>query len=508
LRIVILISTGGGVISKLLEMDYFKEKICEVISDRECGAINIAKEFGIKSTVLPSSNGNEFSEKLLKYINISKTDLFISFYTKLFNKNFVNAAKNKIINLHPSILPSFSGTDGFGDTTKSGSKFIGTTIHFVDEGIDTGLPIIQSAIPFNRNKTIEENRHAIFIDQCKTLLQAVKWFEDKRIEVKGKIVEILKANYETAIYSPSLDFNAAIKLNVPYKKGNTPFTGEGKKSDDNIIDLRGTTNHPVSFLYGEIYKNALLNGKIIDGRSQPGFGLLEATPFVEAAKAGVEFGIQKDGVLEVIHSTLENYYNLVQPKSAAEWLGLCFEENHILAQSPPWSAVFPWRARTVESYRMVYEKAAISENKVSDKKLDISDGWLFCGPVSYDKCRVEAIRIHYVLKKISREGYQRWDSSEGDVKATALVKESGEWRWLITAGNHRASAASALGYKEIPIRVNLVINRNQVDYWPHVVDGLYSREDALKIFDNIFEAKTTPLIEKWSSQLKNISEIH
>ncbi|MEW6655181.1 MAG: ParB/Srx family N-terminal domain-containing protein, partial [Bacteroidota bacterium] len=109
----------------------------------------------------------------------------------------------------------------------------------------------------------------------------------------------------------------------------------------------------------------------------------------------------------------------------------------------------------------------------------------------------EALRIEYVLKQVYNKGYMRWNSSEGDVRATALVNESGEWRWLITAGNHRASAASALGYEEIPIRVNLVISRTHVKYWPHVVNGLYSEEDALKVFDNYFDGIPPNVTEDW-----------
>lgn len=497
MKIAIIISTNGGVLSQLLKINYFREKVYEVISDRECGAINIAKKVGIRTSILKSNSGNEFSEKLLKYLDVSSVDLFISFYTRIFNKKFVGAVKNKIINLHPSILPACPGIDGFGDTIKSGSKFIGSTIHFVDDGIDTGTPIIQSAIPFNNNKPIEEMRHLIFNDQCKTLLQAIKWFEEKRIQLNDKKLTIDKVEYDSGIYSPKLDFDEAIKFNIPYQSNEPCQTKTTANESTPIIDLRNSTNHPVSLQYSEIYSNALLTGKIIDGRSQPGFALTNDTPFVLAAKNAIAYGIEKEGVIEVIKEVLSNYYDLVQPKSATEWLGLKLDRDHILSQSPPWASVFPWRARSVESYRLAYEKAAILENKISGGMLDISKGWLFCGPVSMEKCRVEAQRIDYVLKEISRNGYQRWDTSEGDVKATALVKENGDWKWLITAGNHRASAAAVLGFEEIPIRVNLVIHRQHVKLWSHVVDGLYTENSALQVFDNYFDAKTPYIIQSW-----------
>ena len=221
------------------------------------------------------------------------------------------------------------------------------------------------------------------------------------------------------------------------------------------------------------------------------------SPFVLAAESALEYGIEREDVTRVIEEVLSKYYEMVRPKSASEWLGLDLEENNKLTQAPPWGAVFPWRARTLTSYQQAYEKAAVKENKILGTKFDITKGWLFCGPVSYEKIKIEAMRLTYVLKNISRNGYKRWNSSEGDVRATALINEYDDWRWLITAGNHRASAASALGYTEIPIRVNLIINRRHVKYWPHVLSGLFSIDNALKVFDNYFEGLTPPVTSNW-----------
>ena len=115
----------------------------------------------------------------------------------------------------------------------------------------------------------------------------------------------------------------------------------------------------------------------------------------------------------------------------------------------------------------------------------------------------EAERVLYVLTRIQQSGYSRHDGPDGDVRATALVNERQEWRWLITAGNHRASAAAALGMPSIPVRVNLVISRADAPYWKHVVDGLYSLDDALAVFDNFFDGRpvgsTRPWLERQGS---------
>ncbi|MDG5766708.1 hypothetical protein QA596_04450 [Balneolales bacterium ANBcel1] len=266
-----------------------------------------------------------------------------------------------------------------------------------------------------------------------------------------------------------------------------------------ITDLRNRGGHPLSLLYSEIYSAAVLTGRLQHGRSQPGFSLKGASPFYLSALAGFRHGLEKPDVFDVIRDVLRVYYEKVVPEHAAEWLGMQVAESHVFRQNPPWAAVFPWRARSIESYRQAYEKAAIEENRsVGIMDRDIQDGWLFCGPVSEAKMDVEARRIGNVLKSIKDQSYCRSDESDGDARATALVKSNGEWRWLLTAGNHRAAAASALGYDSIPIRVNLVIDREHVDFWPHVRNGNYTREQALEFFDRVFEAESPPITKSWN----------
>ena len=276
------------------------------------------------------------------------------------------------------------------------------------------------------------------------------------------------------------------------------------ENNESIIDFRQGTNHPCSFLYSEIYSNALLNGKLEDGRLQPGFSLKSKSPFVLAAKRAVLFGVEKENAINEMEKVFTKYYEMVRPQSAAEWLGLDLALTNKLAVSPPWAAVFPWRARTLASYRQAYEEAALKDNLAVGVSLGIKKGWFFCGPVSFEKIKIEALRMAYVLRQISEEGYQRSNSSDGDVKATALVDDTNQWRWLITSGTHRASAASALGYEEIPIRVNLVIRRMDAAYWPNVVNGLYNEVNALKVFDSYFNGVASPVTDKWiSSEFAN-----
>lgn len=213
MKIAFIVSTNGGVLSKVIENDYFRNSLEIVISDRECGALEIANKYGKKTLLLPSKSGLEFSNQLVEQIDLDKFDLFISFYTRLFRGAFLDKVKGKLINVHPSILPAFPGMNGFEDTLKNGTKFYGATVHFIDEGIDTGAPIIQCARALDPSMSEKESRHLLFIDQCKMLLQTVKWMDEGRVRKEGASrCYVESAKYQLSYYAPNLDFEDAIVL--------------------------------------------------------------------------------------------------------------------------------------------------------------------------------------------------------------------------------------------------------------------------------------------------------
>ena len=185
-----------------------------VVSDRSCDAIKVAESHGIKTSILKSSCGTEFSAKLIDLFKEDNVDAFLSFYTKLFSSEFVNSYPFKVYNFHPSILPACPGMDGFGDTIKSGSKFIGSTLHLVDEGLDTGKPLIQSVYPLNSNISLTRNRHIIFVQQCKIFIQFVIWLSQDRID-KNVVRE---ANYLFEEFSPNLDSTEAKLFSVDFRQ--------------------------------------------------------------------------------------------------------------------------------------------------------------------------------------------------------------------------------------------------------------------------------------------------
>ncbi len=203
---VVIASTGGAVLENLLNNEFFRDRIRCVVSDRECGAIDVASKFGVPYKIFYAADGLVFSNFLLNEFRYCAPDLFVSFYTRLFRGEFISFANHRLVNMHPSILPAFPGSDGFGGAIRYGAKFVGATIHVVDEGMDTGFPIIQGSIPLDPQRSESEVRHLVFQQQCKMLLQLITWVDQKRLVFNRRGQPIISgAKYELGEFSPNLE---------------------------------------------------------------------------------------------------------------------------------------------------------------------------------------------------------------------------------------------------------------------------------------------------------------
>lgn len=213
ISVAVIASTGGSVMNAVLQLPYMRTRLRTVLSDRECRAIEIAQEHGLSTEQFITKDALAFSDYLADYFSRTPHDLIVSFYTKLFRGEVVNQLYGRLVNCHPSILPACPGMDGFGDTIKSGARFIGATVHLVDSGRDTGYPLLQCALPFNPRLSIAENRHAVFIAQCRMMVQIVNWYEEGRIvSDESGYPGLIGGQYRSSEYSPNLDFRLAIEF--------------------------------------------------------------------------------------------------------------------------------------------------------------------------------------------------------------------------------------------------------------------------------------------------------
>jgi phosphoribosylglycinamide formyltransferase-1 len=124
---------------------------------------------------------------------------------RIVGKLLIDAFPNRVMNIHPALLPAFPGLHGQKQALEYGVKISGCTVHFVDEGMDTGPIIIQAAVPVYHNDTEEILSDRILRLEHKIYPEAIRLFSEGRIELDGRIVKI-KDNIpsDTFITNPTL----------------------------------------------------------------------------------------------------------------------------------------------------------------------------------------------------------------------------------------------------------------------------------------------------------------
>ena len=271
------------------------------------------------------------------------------------------------------------------------------------------------------------------------------------------------------------------------------------------LDVRARGNDPRSLLYRGRKQPVLINAPDVAGRGLPLFTFLPSGlhPFVRAVATALKNTTDEKSAIQ---SVLASYYNLVQPINAIELFGLESKEVPQLANEPSWAAILPWDEESISQWRKNHQTSVIMENCMAGRMLTISDGWAFCGPVTENKLRIETSRLYSLMVSIQRNGLKRHNGTGGDIVAFVLVRQDGQWRWLARTGQHRAAVLSALGFKNIPLRVVKIVNRDDVEIWPNVVSGVFSRSVALKLFDQIFEGALPPITQPWVDSVTNDNE--
>jgi len=129
--------------------------------------------------------------ELIKILKSNHVDLVIlAGFMRILTPAFLKAFSHKIMNIHPALLPSFPGIHGQKQAVEYGVKISGCTVHFVDEGVDTGPIIIQSAVQVLDDDTEETLAARILKKEHMIYPQAIQLFADGKIEIKGRKVRI------------------------------------------------------------------------------------------------------------------------------------------------------------------------------------------------------------------------------------------------------------------------------------------------------------------------------
>ena len=160
----------------------------------------IARKLGIQTEVIDSSKykgkrlqfDKEIISTLRKY-KVTPTNglVCLAGFMRIISPHFIKEYKNKILNIHPALLPAFPGLDAQKQAIEFGAKYSGCTVHFVDEGVDTGPIIIQEIVKISNNDTEKTLTKKILAKEHEIYPKAVELFAKKKLSIKGRRVKIL-----------------------------------------------------------------------------------------------------------------------------------------------------------------------------------------------------------------------------------------------------------------------------------------------------------------------------
>jgi phosphoribosylglycinamide formyltransferase-1 len=192
LNLGVLVSGGGSNLQAIIdniEAGRVDAKIKIVISNVPgVYALERAKKHGIPSRVLAHKGlkREEYDQKLVEALRAGEVELVIlAGFMRIITPVLLRAFPLRVINIHPALLPAFPGTHVWQTQIDYGVKFAGCTVHFVDEGTDTGPIIIQAVVPVYDEDTADTLNARILKQEHKIYSQAIQMYAEGRLEVQG-----------------------------------------------------------------------------------------------------------------------------------------------------------------------------------------------------------------------------------------------------------------------------------------------------------------------------------
>ncbi|WP_129599465.1 phosphoribosylglycinamide formyltransferase [Methanohalophilus profundi] len=200
LNIAVLISGRGSNLQSIIdnvESGYIPNAcISVVISDKKDSyGLERAMNHGINAVFIDPAAyepKEHFENALLDVLAKFSTDvLLLAGFMRILGSNVIKAYSNRIMNIHPALLPSFKGLHAQKQALDYGVKIAGCTVHFVDEGMDSGPIILQKSVPVLDSDTEDSLSERILAQEHIIFPEAVKLFAEGRLDVKGRRVHIL-----------------------------------------------------------------------------------------------------------------------------------------------------------------------------------------------------------------------------------------------------------------------------------------------------------------------------
>ncbi|PLX97390.1 MAG: phosphoribosylglycinamide formyltransferase [Desulfuromonas sp.] len=201
LRLAVLASGGDTNLQSIIDgcqQDTLDAEIALVVCNNPgAGALKRAEAAGIRNICI---NHRDFSERadfdraVVTALQDAQVELIVlAGFMRIISAVFLEAFPQRIINIHPALLPAFPGLHVQQKAIEYGARFSGCTVHFVDDGVDTGPIIVQAVVPIHSDDTEETLSARILEQEHKIYPQAIQWFAQDRVKLEGRKVVITDA---------------------------------------------------------------------------------------------------------------------------------------------------------------------------------------------------------------------------------------------------------------------------------------------------------------------------
>jgi len=202
-RIVILISGRGSNMEAILQAQIPGCQVVAVISNRpDAKGLVFARECGIPALALDHkvfADRAAFDQALAAQIDAYAPDLVVlAGYMRILSDEFVRHYDGRMLNIHPSLLPSFAGLHTHRRALETGVKVHGATVHFVTPALDTGPIVVQAIVPVAAEDDEASLAAKVLVQEHKIYPQAIRWFVEGRLSVRGNTVVVAGAPEDAA----------------------------------------------------------------------------------------------------------------------------------------------------------------------------------------------------------------------------------------------------------------------------------------------------------------------
>jgi phosphoribosylglycinamide formyltransferase 1 len=204
-RVVVLASGSGTNLQAILDQLHAREDGIEVVgvgSDKpDATALERARQAEVESAVFPAADYEDRSARdaaLGDWIERTEADLVVlAGYMQMLSPEFVERFRGRVINVHPALLPAFPGIDAVQQAIDHGAKITGVTVHFVDEGMDSGPIILQRPVPVAPSREWAETERAIHATEHALLPETIRLIAAGRVRVDDENPRVVHIDPES-----------------------------------------------------------------------------------------------------------------------------------------------------------------------------------------------------------------------------------------------------------------------------------------------------------------------